>query len=174
MDRTPHDAPLDEMLSRIYDELRRLARRSMAGERVDHTLQATALVNECCAKLIAAEPTVHDRTHLMALAATSMRRILVDHARTHRAEKRGGDRMQVTLDDAMRIKDADSPALLDLDEALTRLAAQDERKARAVELRFFAGMKHQEIADYLGVSVATIRLDLRLAQAWLRRELDQD
>ena len=82
--------------------------------------------------------------------------------------------MQVTLDDAMRIKDADSPALLDLDEALTRLAAQDERKARAVELRFFAGMKHQEIADYLGVSVATIRLDLRLAQAWLRRELDQD
>ena len=172
MDRTPHDAPLDEMLSRIYDELRRLARRSMAGERVDHTLQATALVNECCAKLIAAEPTVHDRTHLMALAATSMRRILVDHARTHRAEKRGGDRMQVTLDDAMRIKDADSPALLDLDEALTRLAAQDERKARAVELRFFAGMKHQEIAEILGISERSVKRLWSFARAWLKARLE--
>ena len=164
----------NELLPRVYDELKRIAKRSMAGERVDHTLQTTALVNECCARLIDADLPYNDRVHFLAVASSSMRRILVDHARAHQAVKRGGDRHQVTLDEALAIEAARSPALIDLDRALQRLGEQDERKVKIVEMRYFAGMKHQEIADVLKLSVATVRLDLRLAQAWLRREMDRD
>jgi len=156
----------------VYDELRRLARRSMKGERAGHTLQPTALVHEAYVRLAGAEIDWRNRAHFFAVAARLMRRILVDHARGSHRARRGGGLERVTLTDALGVgggrEDLD---LVALDEALRRLAAQDERKAAIVELHFFGGLDYDELAETVGVSAATVDRDLRLAKAWLRKEM---
>jgi RNA polymerase sigma-70 factor (ECF subfamily) len=155
----------------VYEEVRRLAQRLMRREHPSHTLQPTALANEAYARLIDSDRvTTQDKGHFLALAARSMRRILVDHARRRNAAKRGGGWDQVTLSDIT--SNATSPLdLLQLDEALGMLADLDDRKAKVVELRFFAGLSLVEVADTLGTSEATVRADWFVARAWLAARL---
>ncbi|MFG0317023.1 MAG: ECF-type sigma factor [Planctomycetota bacterium JB042] len=171
------DAP-DALLPLVYDELRRVARRQMAGERADHTLSATALVHEAWLKLApdGSGRTFEGRRHFVAVAARAMRRLLVDHARGRRRERRGGDRLRVTLDAGAELAaDEDPEEILALDEALRRLAEKDPRASRVVELRTFAGLSIDETADALGVSPRTVKREWTLARAWLFREMtDRD
>lgn len=160
------------LLSQLYDELRRLAQRHMRRERPDHTLQATALVNEAYLRMAAADAAPADRVHFFALAAQMMRRILVDHARGKRRDKRGGDLLQVTLDESAVLTPQSQDAVLELDEALQRLAEFDQRAAQGVELMFFGGLTYQEAAQALGVSRSTVYEDVRVAKAWLAKEMD--
>lgn len=157
--------------SAVYDELRKLARHYMRGERSGHTLQTTALVNEAYVRLAGAEGIeFHDRAHFFAMAATMMRRILVDHARAHAADKRGGGAALIPLDE--RIAAAESNVdLLALDAALTKLAVMDPQQARIVELRFFTGLTVDETAVALEISPATVKRDWAIAKAWLHHEL---
>ena len=166
-DRGAHE----QLFPLVYEELRRLAGKYMRGERAGHTLQATALVHEAYLKLSGSEAKVQNRTHFFALAAQIMRRLLVDHARGKQRDKRGGDQVQVTLDDAAFLAVGSEDSVLELDEALTRFSAFDERAAKAVELNFFVGLTQDEIATALGVSKTTVYEDLRLAKAWLAKEL---
>jgi len=168
----------DRLWPLVYDELHGLARKAMAGERRDHTLQATALVHEAWLRLVGREPVgFNGRTHFFATAAQVIRHVLVDAARAHRADKRGGDRGRITLTgfgDAEAAADhasADDVDLLALDEALEALAALDERQARVVELRFFGGLDVAATAAVLGVSERTVKGDWRVAKAWLARRL---
>jgi len=163
---------LDEILPLVYGELRRLAARYMQGERRGHTLQATALVHEAYARLVDAEIGARSRGQFFALASRAMRNVLVDHARARGSAKRGGDGIRVTLDEALVVSSEPDPRLLDLDAALTEFAAQDERKARALEMHFFGGLTYEEIAEALDVSVSTVRGDVRLAKAWLAARLE--
>lgn len=163
---------LDELLPQVYEELRRLARRYMSGERPGHTLQTTALVHEAYIRLIDAEISWQDRAHFFSVAARAMRRILVDHARAHLSVKRGEGEAKVSLDEALAVSPAPAQGLLDLDEALERLSEHDTRKSRIVELHVFGGLTYDEIAEALEVSAATVRLDMRFAKAWLRAELE--
>jgi RNA polymerase sigma factor (TIGR02999 family) len=159
---------LDRLLPIVYDEMRRLAQRLLGRERCDHTLQPTALVHEAYLKLVRQDSVgFDDRAQFFAAAATVMRRILVDHARAKRREKRGGDAVQVALDDAVALFEQRSGDLCALDEALTALAELDERKARLVELRFFAGVGMEEAARMLGVSLRTAERDWEYVRAWL-------
>ena len=157
----------------VYDELRRMARGYLAGERREHTLQPTALVHETYLRLVDQKAmTWEDRRHFFALAATTMRRILVDHARGQRCEKRGGDQQKVRLDDVGELPAADRAAeVVAVDAALDRLALEDRLKASVVELRFFAGLTNEEVASVLGVSEPTVRRHWRTAKLWLYREL---
>ncbi len=157
----------------VYDELRRMARGYLAGERSDHTLQPTALVHETYLRLVDHTAMAwEDRRHFFAIAATTMRRILVDHARGQRREKRGGDRPRVSLDDVGELPAADRAAeVVAIDEALGRLAVEDPLKASVVELRFFGGLTNDETAAVLGVSEPTVRRHWRTAKLWLYREL---
>lgn len=157
----------------VYDELRRMARGYLAGERPDHTLQPTALVHETYLRLVDHKSmTWEDRRHFFAIAATTMRRILVDHARSRRREKRGGDRPLVSLDAVGDLAAGERAAeVVAIDEALERLAVEDPRKASVVELRFFAGLTNQEAAEVLGCSEPTVRRHWRTAKLWLYREL---
>lgn len=168
---------LDELLPLVYEELRRIARVHMVGERPDHTLQTTALVNEACVRLMGSRVEWQDRVHFYSVASRVMRRILVDHARAHRSAKRGGGLVKVALDDAPQaaLQTAMNRPwdLLDLDRALTDLAEQDERKARVVELHFFGGMTLDEVAGVLDRTHDSVAWDLRLARAWLRRALSE-
>lgn len=165
-------AALDELLPLVYDELHALARRRMAGERGSHTLQPTALVNEAWLRLVdQREQGWESRGHFLAIAATVMRRVLVNHARDKSAVKRGSGRRAVTLDEQALDLAERSDDMLALDEALTRLAVAFPEQARMVELRFFAGLEHQEVADVLGVSSRTAERGWRLARAWLQKEL---
>jgi len=164
-------AAVDDLIPLVYGELRRLARRAFRGERSGHTLQTTALVHEAYERLVGAEVDWKDRAHFFAVAAQMMRRILVDHSRAAKSQKRGGDARPLTLDGR---EQGESPAawdLIDVDRALSRLAKQDERKARALEMFYFAGLTSDEIGEVLGVTGSTVRGELRLARAWLRREL---
>jgi RNA polymerase sigma factor (TIGR02999 family) len=165
---------LSDLMPRVYDELRRLARRFMSGERGDHTLQTTALVHEAYVHLVQADLSFRDRAHFFAVAARQMRRILVDHARARRSAKRGGGVPLLSIDETRALDPARPLDVLDLDAALLRLAANDRRKAETVELRFFGGMTHEEIAEALAVSVSTVRQDLRVAKAWLLSELEEE
>ena len=165
---------LESLLPLVYDELRRLAGRYMQGEGAGHTLQATALVHEAYLKLVKADVSWADRSHFFAVAARSMRRILVDHAKGKKRLKRGGDAVKLSLDEAINVGTEASGTLMDLDEALTRLAEFDERKAKLIELHFFGGLTYDESAEVLGVSAATVHRDLRMAKAWLNRELTQE
>lgn len=165
---------LDELVPLVYDELRDLAARRLGGERPDHTLRATALVHEAYARLVDADVDFVDRAHFFALAATTMRRILVDHARARSRKKRGGDAHHVTLSEELAASPDRPEELVALDDALTRLAERDERKAKVVELHFFGGMTYAETAAALGISDATVDRDLRLAKAWLARELSSE
>jgi RNA polymerase sigma factor (TIGR02999 family) len=165
-------AALDQLTPILYDELRRLADSYLRRERDDHTLQPTALVHEAYVKL--ADQTKlqwQNRAHFFGIAAQVMRHILVDHSRKHRAEKRGSGGPKVPLEEGLlvsRTRDADVVAL---DDALKSLAKIDERKSKIIELRYFGGLTTEEMAEVLGISVATIGRELRMAQAWLHREM---
>lgn len=162
---------LDRLMPLVYDELRRLAGRYMRGERSQHTLQATALVNEAYLRMVDMKVSWQDRAHFFAVAARLMRRLLVDHARAHHRAKREGSGQKVSLDDAAEVSYQPASNLVALDEALTELATFDERKSDIVELHFFGGLSNEQVAEALGISRATVQRELRLAKAWLNREL---
>jgi RNA polymerase sigma-70 factor (ECF subfamily) len=166
---------IDELVPMVYDDLRRLAHRYMAGERTGHTLQTTALVNEAYLRLAGSvQGTREDRIHFFAACSRSMRQILVDSARTRQALKRGGEVPQVELQEALAVAGQPSADLVAIDDALNALAAIDARKSQVVELRFFGGLSVQETAEVLKVSVETVHRDWRLAKSWLRRELSRE
>jgi len=167
------DEALQRLVPVVHTELRRLARRAMRRERAGHTLQTTALVNEAYLRLVdLAGITWNDRAHFFAMSARLMRRILVDHARSRRYQKRGGGATIVAFDEGLAVADQPSTDLVALDDALVALASVDARKSRVVELRFFGGLSVEETAATLGVSPGTVMRDWRLAKSWLLRELD--
>jgi RNA polymerase sigma-70 factor, ECF subfamily len=179
--------PISELMPLVYDELRRIAASYVRGERPGQTLQATALVNEAFVRL-AGERARHfnSRTHFLAIAALSMRQILVQRARARNAVKRGGGPQRVTLDDANMahadvgagLSRPDNPPddidVLALDEALSRLASMDAELAKVVELRYFGGLTVEEVAEVMGTSPATVKRQWALARAWLKRALEGD
>lgn len=166
---------LERLMPLVYDELRRIAGRFMRRQDSDHTLQATALVNEAYMRLIdSSRVNWQNRTHFFAICAQLMRRILVDFARRKNSLKRGGDRVQITLSERVEQPIENSEDLVALDEALTRLAQFSPRQARIVELRYFAGLTDEQIADTLEISSRTVRRDWSVARAWLYRELNQE
>ena len=177
--RSGDASALDDLLPRVYDELRSLADAYMRRERAGHTLQPTALVHEAFLRLLRLPPgSVQNRVHFFALAAQAMRRILADHARRHRAAKRGGSAVRVPLElvegnPALAGSAAAQPEVAadDLDSALEDLAKLDPRQSRVVELRFFGGLSIEETAEVLAVSPATVKRDWLVARAWLHREL---
>ena len=162
---------LERLVPLVHAELHRIARRCMAGERVGHSLQATALVHEAYMRLVDAHAVPwQDRTHFLAVAARAMRRILVDHARARNYQKRGGG-AKVSLDEALVVCDEPREDFVALNDALDALATFDERKSRVIELRFFGGLTIDETAAILDVSPDTVMRDWRLAKAWLQREM---
>lgn len=164
--------PLDVAFPQMYDELRRMARRRMRGERRDHTLSPTALVHEAWLKLAKLGGLEwQGRAQFFALAAQAMRQVLVDHALRRKARKRGGGQAHLTLDEAVGGRTPPLESVLALDEALRRLERVDARRARVVVCRCFAGMEVEEIAATLGTSAATVKRDWAFARAWLNREL---
>jgi RNA polymerase sigma factor (TIGR02999 family) len=168
----PDERAISQLLPVVYDELRRLARNYLRRERPGQTLQATALVHEAYLRLLKDKsPGWQNRTHFVAIAAVSMRQILVERARARHALKRGGQQVRVTLDDARLGKEEAGVDLLVLDQALTRLTRLDPQQARIVELRYFAGSTIEETAEALGISPATVKRDWTMAKAWLKREL---
>ena len=164
-----------DLMPLVYDELRRIAARYISRERPGQTLQATALVNEAYVRLAAERPREFaNKTHFLAIAALSMRQILVQRARARKAAKRGGAPHRITLDDR-NIDRANLPPEIDvlaLDEALTRLAALDAEQARIVELRYFGGLTVEETAEVIGSSPATVKRHWAMARAWLKQALD--
>ena len=163
---------LEELTRLVYQELRRLAHRYMAGQRADHTLQTTALVNEAYLRLASQdEPRFANRSHFLAVAAKAMRQILVDHAKATLRQKRGAGAKAVELDEAALLSPEPTREILDLNEALEKLAMLDARKAHVVELQYFGGLKQEEIAEVLNVSVVTVRRDWTFSKAWLYAEL---
>jgi RNA polymerase sigma-70 factor, ECF subfamily len=161
-----------ELLPLLYDELRTLAARQFRGQPANHTLQPTVLVHEAFLRLVGqSDKSFSDRKHFFAVAATAMRQILVNHARAKNADKRGGGERPVLLNDEIVGSDGHNLDVLDLNEAMEKLAAIDPRKFRVVELRFFAGLTVPEVADVLDVSVTTIESEWRAARAWLGVEL---
>lgn len=168
------EAALAQLIPLVEGELRRLARLYMARERIGHTLQTTALVNEAFVRLIdARQVRWHDRAHFLGISARLMRRVLVDHARACGMQKRGAGGYKVPLDDAMAVSPALDFNLLALDRALEELAVVDERKCRVIEMRFFGGMTVEETAEVLQVSRDTVKRDWRLAKLWLLRKLNR-
>jgi RNA polymerase sigma-70 factor (ECF subfamily) len=165
-----HDA-LNQLYPLVYDELHRLARRYMGRERKGHTLQTTALINEAYVRLVD-QKHVHwaNRSHFFAISAQIMRRILIDHARSHAYEKRGGGQQRVSLDETATLL-TKATELIRLDEALKSLAEFDQRRSQVVELRYFGGLSNEEIAEALNVSPNTVMRDWNMARAWLYHEL---
>jgi RNA polymerase sigma factor (TIGR02999 family) len=169
--RDGDEEALEELTRLLYPELRRIAAAHMREERVDHTLQPTAVVHEAYTRLIELELDWQDRVHFLSMASRVMRRVLVDHARAARAAKRGGDAVRVPWDEAG--KGAEPPYdALDLDRALEALRQHQERPSRVVELHYFGGLSYKEISQALATSEATVERDLRFAKAWLRRRLE--
>jgi RNA polymerase sigma factor (TIGR02999 family) len=165
---------LEQLAPLVHEELHRLAKRKMAGEGPGHILQTTALVNEAYLRLIDwKNVNWQNRAHFFGLAAKIMRHILVDFARARRRDKRGGDALQVSLSVAAAIAQEQSADLVALDDALQTLERLDPRQARVVELRYFAGLSLDETAEALKISVATVRRDWKMAEAWLFRELSK-
>jgi RNA polymerase sigma factor (TIGR02999 family) len=165
---------LDRLIPLVYEELRRLAKRYMAQERPGHTLQTTALVNEAYLRLIdSSQVQWQNRAHFFAVSAQLMRRILVDFARDRRQLKRGGETRRVSLDEALIVSEEPGTDLVALDDALSALAALDQRQCQVVEMRFFGGMSVDETAEALKISPTTVRRDWTLARAWLHRELNK-
>jgi RNA polymerase sigma factor (TIGR02999 family) len=166
------DAAFEKLFPLVYDELRRLARRCLAGERPDHTLQSTALVHEAYVRLVGyGGERPDDRIHFLAMAAQMMRRILVDHARMRYAAKRGGNCLTLLLDETVAMPQERGINLTALDDALQKLTRFDTQQAQIVEMRFFAGLSIEETSEALGVSPATVKRDWASARAWLYREL---
>ncbi|MBX7170719.1 MAG: sigma-70 family RNA polymerase sigma factor [Pyrinomonadaceae bacterium] len=165
---------LDAIFPLVYDELRRLAASYLRRERSDHTLQPTALVNEAYLKLIdQREVDWQNRAQFFGIAAQMMRRILLKHAEKHNADKRGGNLQKIELDEAVGFFEKQNLDILALDIALKNLAKLDERQANIVELRFFGGLKNEEVASVIGISLATVKREWTIAKAWLLRELSQ-
>jgi RNA polymerase sigma-70 factor (ECF subfamily) len=165
-------AALDKLTPLVYEELQRLAHRYMEGQRPNHTLQTTALVNEAYLRLAdQRRPSFTNRSHFLAVAAKAMRQILVDHAKASQRQKRGGGAAKVQLEEAALISAAQPREILELNDALERLATLDSRKAQVVEMRYFGGLKQEEIAEVLKVSTITVRRDWVFARAWLYSEL---
>jgi RNA polymerase sigma factor (TIGR02999 family) len=162
---------LDQLMPLVYDQLRTLAARCLASERPYHTLRATDLVNEAYMRLVHSEPDFNNRVHFFAVAARLLRHILVDHARSQKRQKRGAGVEKVTLEEALMVGPETPLGILELDDALERLAAQDRRKSEVVELLFFGGLTYDETAAALEISPATVHRELKLAKAWLHREL---
>jgi RNA polymerase sigma factor (TIGR02999 family) len=170
--RAGNKTALDELIPLVQNELRRLARNFMRGQKPGHTLQTTALVNEAYLRLVDSDRVNwQDRNHFFAISAQLMRRILVDFARKKKSLKRGGDQVQVTLDDHAEFAVAEQTDLIDLDDALTRLAELSPRQCQIVELRYFGGLTEEQVAETLDISARTVRRDWNLARAWLYREL---
>ena len=163
---------LEKLIPLVYKELRHLAHRYMEGQRPNHTLQTTALVNEAYLRLAdQSKPNFTNRSHFFAVAAKAMRQILVDYAKAQQSQKRGAGASKVELNEAALISPEQTSAILDVDEALEKLAVLDSRKARVVELRYFGGLNQDEIAEVLKISTVTIRRDWVFARAWLYTEL---
>lgn len=170
--RSGDDGALQELTPLVYGELRRLAGRHMRAERSDHTLQATALVNEAFVRLLGADVSWQNRAHFYAVAARQMRRILTDYAKARCREKRGGGRRATPLQDTQVAADVSAAAnIVDIDDALLRLSELDERKSDVLVLHYFGGLTYEEIAEALRISAATVHRELRLGKAWLRNEL---
>jgi RNA polymerase sigma-70 factor (ECF subfamily) len=166
-------AALNELVPLVERELHQLARAYMGRERHDHTLQATALVNEVFLRLArGATPEWKDRAHFVGIAARLMRQVLVDHARSRGYRKRGGNAQRVPLEEAMPLSPEPEIDVLAVDRALEALAKVDVRKSQLVELRFFGGLTMEETAEVLGISVETVKRDWRFAKLWLSRELE--
>jgi RNA polymerase sigma factor (TIGR02999 family) len=166
------DAALADLTPLVYEELRRLAHYFMEGQRLDHTLQTTALVNEAYLRLAdQANPNWHSRAHFFAVAARAMRQILVSYARSNRAQKRGGGGARIELDESAILSAEQSKEIVDLHEALERLGTLDSRKARVVELKYFGGLNYDEIAEVLKIARITARRDWEFAKLWLYTEL---
>jgi RNA polymerase sigma factor (TIGR02999 family) len=163
---------LDELVPLIYDDLRFLARRQLGGRGAAETLRTTGLVHEAYLRLAAqARPPWRDRGHFFAVAARAMRHILIDYARGRRRQKRGNGQVHVPLDETQIAIEAEASHLVAVDDALDRLAAVDERQARVVECRFFAGLSEEETAEALGVSLRTVQREWGEARAWLKTEM---
>jgi RNA polymerase sigma-70 factor (ECF subfamily) len=171
-DAPPRGRQVDVLLREVYDELHRLALTCFRGQRVDHTLQPTALVHEAYLRLSArGETTWNDRRHFFCVAATAMRQILVNHARDRGRQKRGGGQERVPITGVLLEASEPATDVIALDTALERLAGINERKSRIVELRYFAGLSVAEVADVLGVSETTVKSDWALSKAWLLEQL---
>ncbi|HWC75896.1 MAG TPA: sigma-70 family RNA polymerase sigma factor [Blastocatellia bacterium] len=169
------ESALEELIPLVYDELYRLARRYMVRERVGHTLQTTALVNEAYLRMVDFKNIQwQNRAHFFAVSAQVMRRILVDFARSRKFQKRGGDARRVSFDEALGAATGRTADLVALDDALNSLAVLDPRKSKVVELRFFGGLTVEEAAHVLKVSVETIMRDWKMAKAWLLREMSEE
>lgn len=164
---------LDKLLPLVYTELRHLANNYLRRERSDHTLQPTALVNEAYLRLIDQNVSWQNRAHFFGVAAEMMRRILIDHARKHQAQKRGSGGVKLSLDEAIDVADERAAELIALDEALKALAEFDPQKSRIVELRFFGGLSIEETAEVLGIGTATVIRQWKLAKAWLYNEVSK-
>jgi RNA polymerase sigma factor (TIGR02999 family) len=171
--RAGNPAAADQLASILYNDLRSLARQYLRHERPDHTLQPTALVNELYLRLfgVSAPVTWQNRAHFFAVAAQTLRRILVDHARAQRAEKRGGHQVKVSLTAAQKWAESRNEDLLAVEEALQQLEQLEPRAAQVVELRFFGGLTEEEVAEVLGVSPITVKRDWKFARAWLMNQL---
>jgi len=166
------DAAVVELTPLVYEELRRLAHHYMEGQRPNHTLQTTALVNEAYLRLAdQTNPNWQSRAHFFAVAARAMRQILVSYARSNRAQKRGGGAFKIELDEAAILSPEQSQEIVDLHEALERLETLDSRKAQVVELKFFGGLNYEEIAEVLKIARMTVRRDWEFAKLWLYTEL---
>lgn len=168
--RSGDEEALGHLLPLVYDEMKRLARRFMGGEKPGHTLQPTAVVHEAYLRLVGMDVEWQDRAHFLAVAARTMRRLLIDHERGRRRKKRSGG-IRVTLAEQHSTDEPAEVDLLDLDRALERLAEQDEESARIVELQYFGGLTAQEIGEVVGLSRATVERRVRFAKAWLHHSL---
>lgn len=170
--RNGSETAAGQVMSLVYQELRRLAQSYMRTERPDHTLQATALVHEAYLKLCEPDaPSPQNRAHFFALAAQQMRRILVDHARSRNTDKRGGRQIRLSLEDIQGLGWEEEDGIVALDEALCRLEKVDPRASRVVELRFFGGLTEEETSHVLGIGISTLKRDWEFAKAWLLDQL---
>jgi RNA polymerase sigma factor (TIGR02999 family) len=169
--RAGDEGAYERLIPVVYDELRRLARAQLRREQPGHSLQPTALVHEAYLRLVKADVDWRNRTHFLSVSARVMRRILVEHARARRADKRGGDALHVTLSGPIPAPEETPVDVLALDRAMERLRELDERQAQVVELSYFGGLTYPEIGEVVGISEASVDRDLRHARAWLRREL---
>ena len=170
--RTGQHQAHEQLFPIVYSELRKIAANYMRRERTDHTLQATALVHEAYMQLVdQTRVTWQNRAHFFGVAAQLMRRILVDHARSQNALKRGGDAQKISLDDSVGLAAGPPVAFDELDEALNRLHELDPNQAKIIELRFFGGLTVEEVSEVIGLSTATIEREWRMAKAWLHNQL---
>ncbi len=167
-------AALDELMPVVYQQLRKLASICLRSERPDHTLRATALVHEAYLRLVDADVAWQDRVHFFAVSARLLRRILVDHAKANKRQKRGGGAETISLDEAVLICPQTTAGIVELDLALQRLAEHDQRKSEIIELLCFGGLTYDEAATALKLSPATVHRELKMGKAWVHRELNRE